>query len=63
MNKKITKKTKIIVLISLAVVISLMAIIAFAVTGVFNRRLEIQIITEKETVKNLFFQTSWLERL
>lgn len=51
MNKKITKKTKIIVLISLAVVISLMAIIAFAVTGVFNRRLEIQIITEKETVK------------
>lgn len=51
MKKKITKKTKIIVLISLAVVISLMAIIAFAVTGVFNRRLEIQIITEKETVK------------
>lgn len=51
MKKKITPKIKIIILITLIVVISLIALIAFAASGVFNQRLEIQLIVEKDTVK------------
>lgn len=45
-----SKKVIIVSLITL-VAISLSVIATFALTGVFNRRLEIQIITEKDTVK------------
>lgn len=51
MKKKITPKTKIIISIILIIAISLIALIAFATSGVFNQRLEIQIIVEKDTVK------------